>query len=533
MEFLADTSRRLRAGLSALHGLARAHPIAAGFVLAAVLVRVVFWAYTGRLWEDALITVTHSHNAAQGLGLTHHASEPRVHGFTSAISVLVPLLGEVLGANPFHTLRLASLVAAVVTVLYAYGVARDLELKPAPTCFLLSYLSFDQLQIFYGMAGMETQMAVAILFGGLFHLQRMNPLRCGVFAGLAFMARPDFIFWVGPAGVCMLVRDRKAFGRALGAMVAVGLPWLVFTLVYYGTPVPNTIVAKNQLHGMGLAASPSLEQLWTYAQSCWTLFAPIYESPYLLQAPLVPALYGGIAFAFIALACTGIVAGRRRAALLAASAFVVGFFAFRMRARIHNYAAWHVVPPLSVFALLAAVGLNALRARSRGLGVGVSALLAVAFAAHIPVSFPVEREMQRIEDSLRRPLGLYLNEVVAEDERIGLEPLGYFGYYSQRTIHDWPGLGSKVSVRTMGGLDPDKRRLSDLLAALEPEWLVLRDYEVYDLSRQHPETAVKYRVNRTFEVSEQPVKIHSLGAMYWFDWRFHVLRRIDLSEPGN
>ena len=41
----------------------------------AVLVRLFYWGYTGRTWEDALITVLHSENAASGLGLTHLAAE--------------------------------------------------------------------------------------------------------------------------------------------------------------------------------------------------------------------------------------------------------------------------------------------------------------------------------------------------------------------------------------------------------------------------------------------------------------------------
>ena len=62
----------------------------------AFLLRLVFWVYTGRTWEDALITALHSENFYHGLGLTHfRIDDPRpLHGFTSPISVLLPLVAD-------------------------------------------------------------------------------------------------------------------------------------------------------------------------------------------------------------------------------------------------------------------------------------------------------------------------------------------------------------------------------------------------------------------------------------------------------
>jgi hypothetical protein len=63
------------------------------------LLRLIFRAYTGRAWEGAFITVLCSENFYHGLGLTHFKiDDPKpLHGFTSPINVLVPLL-----ADPFH-----------------------------------------------------------------------------------------------------------------------------------------------------------------------------------------------------------------------------------------------------------------------------------------------------------------------------------------------------------------------------------------------------------------------------------------------
>lgn len=53
------------------------------FSLPAQATRLTFWFYTGRVWEDALVTITAARNVWEGFGLTHHASEPHVQSFTS------------------------------------------------------------------------------------------------------------------------------------------------------------------------------------------------------------------------------------------------------------------------------------------------------------------------------------------------------------------------------------------------------------------------------------------------------------------
>src|SRR3954454_20794032 len=118
-------------------------PLACALVLAET-VRIVFWAVTGRRYEDALITLTHAENAARGLGFVHHPQEGHVQGFTSALSALVPLAGELVhrGAG-MATIQTASLAAAAVTMVYAYLIARRLGLATWPTFFLLAYLALD------------------------------------------------------------------------------------------------------------------------------------------------------------------------------------------------------------------------------------------------------------------------------------------------------------------------------------------------------------------------------------------------------
>jgi hypothetical protein len=181
--------------------------------------RITFWALSGRQLEDGLITIAHARSVVEGIGLTHHPGEPPTHGFTSALSVLVPLVGELAGqvvgfVDGFAFVRAASLVALVATVVFAARIAADLGLGPWPTFFVLTYLAVGQNQIFYGMAGMETQIAVAVIVAGTHFVMRSQFAAAGVALGLAVLARPDFVLWAGLAFAALLMWDARRALRA-------------------------------------------------------------------------------------------------------------------------------------------------------------------------------------------------------------------------------------------------------------------------------------------------------------------------------
>jgi len=164
------------------------------FMASAVIARVAFWLISNRMFEDGLTTITHARNVPLGLGLVHHAGEGNVHGFTSALGVLIPLAGELVSqGSGVVAMRLASLIAVCVALAYARLICRDLGLSSFPTAFVLAYLAFDQNMIFYGMAGMETQVAVAVILGGVYHVRRNDGVASGVWLGLAPLARPEFL----------------------------------------------------------------------------------------------------------------------------------------------------------------------------------------------------------------------------------------------------------------------------------------------------------------------------------------------------
>jgi len=491
---------------------ARADVMLRGFIAAAVAARLVFWTTTNRMFEDGLTTITHARNVPLGLGLVHHAGEGNVHGFTSAIGVLIPLAGELVhqGSGMF-AMRVASLIAVCIALVYARLICRDLRLGAFPTAFVLAYLAFDQNMIFYGMSGMETQVAVTVILGGVYHVRRQDLVASGIWLGLAPLARPEFVLWVAPAlAYLALVNLRRgiAAGGIAGAIVA---PWIVFTTAYYGSPIPNTVVAKAAVSPIPAILSngsplPWLE--WLFGQVTGHIelllyhFEPFHEVWSTAAAPLPGPVLIVIAVVVADLFAIGLVASRQVAGWWPALAFVGLFFAYRVYfIPTINYYDWYLPPFLALVMIVVAAGLQRIYVWRPMITKSLSVALAFAFAMHVPFSFGVESKVQAVENEVRTNVAAYLKATVPPGESVTSESAGYIGFYGGVKLFDYPGLTSKTSVRALQALPPDQRDLPHLVAALRPDWLVLRPWELNSLREQFPEIAAEYEVVRVFQMS--------------------------------
>ena len=188
-------------------------------------------------------------------------------------------------------IRLVSLVAFIAAAVFAYRICRRLDLRTWAVALALGYLALDFNQIFYGVAGMETQIAVAVLLGGIWYLLDGRPRATGIALGLAVLARPDFILWVLAAAGFLLIRDRAALARALPWTLVPVLPSLIFATAYYGSPIPNPIVAKSLAFSPDLPSATDVTGWWDFLWDSlrahshdWTSLAPFREQASVVDA---------------------------------------------------------------------------------------------------------------------------------------------------------------------------------------------------------------------------------------------------------
>jgi hypothetical protein len=500
----------------------------------AVGMRLAFWALTHRVWEDALIALAPVRNAFTPIGLNHHLGEGNVQSFSSPLSVLVALAAEVVHrGSGLLGLRLAAVATAPLAVLFTYLVCRRLQVGLWPSILAMTYVAANHEQVLFGMAGMETQMATTILLASVYLVLRGDSdVLTGITFGLAMLVRPDFVLWVLPAGVYVAWRSGllRAAKTAAAALVLYG-PWLLFTQLYYGTIIGETIRAKAAVFSpMRLILGPGglgpLDWLGNALHVYGTdleMFAPFYDNGGVSSAPLPLALALGISLLVLVLAAQGAWRTRGVPGMLPAIIFVVLFVVYLVffigAASFH----WYLPPFRAVVIILAAAGLVRLRgAFPRGAPV-FAAVLAALFVVATVMLIPIEARVQQIENTVRLGVGQYLGANSTSAQSVVSESSGYVGYYSAAQLHDFPGLTSPLSYRTLSQAAPQDRSLVYLIYKLEPDWIVLRPAEKTYFAQKYPAAAARYTVVRDFKSN---VDLHHWGITAEdIDTEFYVLRR--------
>jgi len=435
---VAALSRAL--GIDAIAAPANRRALNAAVVIAvlAMLVRIVFWVLTNRYWEDALITTLHAENFANGLGLTHHRpGEPPLHGFTSPLSVLVPLVGDLMAA-PFGAvgfgvdfLKLVSIPAAALTVIYVAGFCAHPDVRlPLPLAVAaMGYAAFEHHQILFGMAGMETQLSVLILVMSLYYAVAWKPVALGVSLGLCMLVRPDYGFWTIVVGGYGLFKAPRDLPKIVALAWLVYGPWIVFTFFYYGSPVPNTVVAKGlgYVHWWQKADAITFDvikrHVWiAMAEHLHVLLGPTFAGHgsgfhvFFSRGP--ESWIGNAMFAFAAFGGLAAMLARRWVFMPLLGWCVVYSLYYVFLVPI--IFTWYKMPYCLMLLLLSLIGIayvtdwvasHTPRARLR---TAFTVLYLGAFLSVLPWTFWTERQIQiHVEKAVRKQAGLYLAERMA------------------------------------------------------------------------------------------------------------------------
>lgn len=442
--------------------------------IAAVGLRVFYWVYADRVWEDALITILHAENVFAGIGLTHYRpGEMPIHGFTSPLSVLVPLAGEALHRGwAIGAIRVVSALAggAAVLLAFRFGLPRTFA------CLWAALLGFSHDQIHWGMAGMETQIATtALIWSMAVWREDRGKWIEGLAIALCVYARPDFALW---GAIACLFRPRAILPAA-----AMYLPWVIFTTLYYGSPIPNTILAKSAAYPTWLSEVRSLEQgaIMTYEIMTRNLYITLGPTWGGHGAGGFRFLWdsGWISKFMMFAVGLGVLRWRREYTPVYLMLAVYTLYYLFLVPVIFL---WYCIPLTAVAGLIAAYGLSTLFMHR------VGALLAAAYAASLlytlPFTFHGERAIQTyIENGIRRKMGEDMGRLMTLEDSVVCEPLGYTGYYSRRVIYDYPGLCSRKVVAFYKREKPE-RSLFPLVKAFRPPFLLLRPREIKAISER-------------------------------------------------
>jgi hypothetical protein len=519
------------------------------YLALALAVPLAYVLVTHHVWEDFLITFRHSKNLVEGRGLVYNPGR-RVQGFTSVINVMLPAVFYALSEgsdqaalNLYRAVCLGAFVAGGWLLLRMILRDRGVD-RWSPLLFILLYVT-ECKTVAFTMNGQESAFMVAFLSLGLaadyWGVGRWWPWAAVSWTGLLY-TRPDapvYIAALALAGLVFRVEAGRAVAKGMlkAALVAavLFLPWFIFAWVYYGQPIPNTVLAKSRLTIQDVydpAAFITFVLSKYVVVSAW-LFQPIYA--YLGGWPdLLIDTYG--LFCWVVCTMYWMVPSGDRLGRLASLLFTLGALYLSLVQMGSLVAPWYM-PSATLFGtVVLSRALPALLGRVRMLGRGVMpcarvlqvGLVAVSVLLLVGQSYEIRIQQREIEDNHRRLIGLYLHDVVKPGEAIYLEPLGYIGYYSDRLMLDWPGLVAPEVVR----LRREGATQLTVILKLKPAWLVLRSSEAV-AAYQVPEIRNSYTRVRVYDAHAALDKYGYIPGRGYLniDTTFYVLRRIEPPAP--
>ncbi|MGK0361765.1 MAG: arabinofuranosyltransferase [Bradymonadia bacterium] len=384
--------------------------------------------------------------------MTWNAGE-RVQSYTHPLWMMLLTLGHWISGEAYFTALTVSFACLAGLLI---GMGRGWRDSPAVliaafTCLLASKSFVD-----YSTSGLENPLTHLILLG-FFVTAHRRPDRFGLLCLLAAMGmvnRLDTALLYAPTLLWVFIAQVREQGvlRAIGWGMLGFAPlvgWEIFSIVYYGLPIPNTALAKLNV---GLPKADLIEQGLTYYQSS---FARDYVTLgvigagllmlFALRVRLAAALGASAYLLYIVWIGGDFMSGRFFSAPL-----VVVVIACAQAARARS-----IRPPLPVGLAVAVFMLGLIPAQSpirsgadygsdkklrddwRGKGGGVADERAVYFrqagllnAFESDAPWPVHNWANQG----REKRAAHAEEGI-EFELIARRPVGYYGYFAGPTVH--------------------------------------------------------------------------------------------------
>lgn len=454
-----------------------------------IAVPLAYSLYTGHIWEDFFITFKYSKNLCEGNGLVYQAGE-RVHGFTSPAGTLLPAFCYlVTGADSYEKaiwlfrilFCIPAFAAAGVFVLLVF--LRDNTIHKLTPAVLAGLLFIAETKsVMFSVNGMETGLMLFFLAWSFYLMgrEKIDWLQNGVAWGGMMWARPDSCIYITALTAAFFIfgsENRRTFVvsilKSSAVTTVIYLPWFIWAWHYYGSPVPNTVSAKEGLTGSAglLGMLNHLISHLPYTTS-W-IYAPVYPH-FMGWNPLVyvfSSLVGVFAFIYWLIPYS---AGDR---IGRAASFVFCLVSIYFAYMPFPYP-WYF-PPAAMMGIIVIVrGFFTLSKhfkkeenRTAFPVLAIFGIFVIMSTTLVMSSYEMMLQQKYIENGTRKKIGQWLKQNTAKNDRIYVEALGYIGFFSDRKMLDYPGLVSPEVVKLVR---KDKLNYASVIEKLQPEWVVAR-----------------------------------------------------------
>lgn len=450
MHVLFSRSARLRLLLPWIAGA-----IYLGALTAAIYTLFADWSY-----DDPYIVYRYARNLANGQGFVYNPGEHVL----SVTTILLPLLlaeASRLGLDIPQVARLSSAFFLACGGLLLWELGRVFRSRAAGWVCLALY---PILPLMLTTLGSEISMTLAFCLAALVCYARRRYNLASLFLALATLARPDSLLLGGVLFLHYVFWINEPFPWKAAAIFAVILvPWVVFAWLYFGSPIPVTLMAK-QFQG-------TLTISQKFAPGLLALVWSNLRQPYFAAQAILAAC--GILFS---------VYQRRDWALLWGWSVMYGLtYTFLGVSRYF----WYYAPLALSWIAAVGVGIAALvdlrerlmTARKTSLpisGITASFITLFVFVCQAQsVWFVQERGDLRYESY--RAVGEWLRENTSATSKVGTLEVGIIGYYSERPMIDFAGLIQPEVAPQLANQDSYEGAARWAIDRYRPEYVVLRE----------------------------------------------------------
>lgn len=416
-----------------------------------LLVTVLLFVLPHRSSDDPFITYRYARNLANGLGFVYnpgqHILSTTTPLFTLLLAGIFPLWEKLPAA--------ANLVGAFSLATGGLAIWLMAQRWKTPAVGWVGLLIYPTFPLLITTIGGEMPLLLALTLGAIAAYAYRRFALCGLLVGLAVLTRPDALLAASVLVIDYLVYRRSAgpsakpenrqVGLAIFTFALVVIPWIGFAWVYFGSPIPATLLAK-QRQGLMLVSQKFAPGLLTVVHDYQTRLFLWLEA--LLAVSGLPAL---LTPSPVNAAPANSAAPRRWILVVAWSGL---HFAAYTLLGVSRYP-WYYAPLVPGFLVLTGLGIqNLSRLAGRRLAAPGPAILSGALVVILLLSQAAyaRENMSSVDPRYGqyRAAGQWLARNTPQQTLVGTLEIGVIGYYGARPLVDFAGLLQPEVARQLG-----------------------------------------------------------------------------------
>ena len=399
--------------------------------------------------EDAPITYRYAKNIAEGNGFVYNSGE-RVLGTTTPLYTIILAFFNYVGFDLFFISNLIGLFSALASCILIYLIFKDNN-QPKIGLLAAFFLAILNDFVIYTMNGMETSFYVMLILLSFYLYQKKKYVLTSIALALVSLTRPDGLILALVIFLHYIWTKKQIPWKLITIFILLLLPWVIFSVYRFGSPLPNSLAAK-QLH---VKIEPFFLRTLGF----------FYDRSYLI---LMPFLLIGTIF---------LIKKKEKKLyplLLWAILYIIAYTIVNVDAY-----AWYFIPLVPVFIGISSYGIlyisNILKRALKNRIISKIFVLVLCLIILSTSILGTYHYINKVDSNWRnyKYIGLWLKNNTKEDSTIMLGAIGYIGYYSERKIIDSAFLITKIPTK-------DKvtyyEAVNELYLKYKPDYFIEKDF---------------------------------------------------------